>query len=43
MEPMWSATLTIKEWNKIEELIKYAEPKIARRIVDSLTLVTKEG
>jgi hypothetical protein len=36
--PDYTVTLTLKEWQRIEEVIKYSEPKIARRINASMTL-----
>jgi hypothetical protein len=36
--PKWTATLRLRDWQRIEELIKYAEPRIAREIVKTMEL-----
>lgn len=40
--PKWTVTLTLKDWQRIEELVKYAEPRIVRDINKSMTLTEEK-
>jgi hypothetical protein len=42
--PKWTATLRLRDWQRIEELLKYAvEPRIAREIRKTMELHKDEA
>lgn len=40
--PKWTATLRLRDWQRVEELVKYAEPRIAREISKTMELSQDE-
>jgi hypothetical protein len=41
--PKWTATLRLRDWQRVEELVKYAEPRIAREINKTMELTKEES
>ena len=41
--PKWTATLRLSDWQRVEELVKYAEPRIAREITKTMELSEEES
>ena len=41
--PKWTATLRLRDSQRVEELVKYAEPRIAREINKTMELAKEES
>lgn len=40
--PKWTATLRLRDWQRVEELVKYAEPRIAKEISKTMELAQEK-